>query len=60
MKIRHGLVLLVCHKCGHLRFSDIICLTENKGNVVGRSIYPGNRFECGFGLDFFNRDKNLF
>jgi hypothetical protein len=58
MEIMHGLVLLLCHKCGHLRFSHIICLTENKGNDVGRSISSGSRFECGFGLDFFNRDEN--
>ncbi len=54
----HGLVLFVCYKCGHLRFSNIICLTENKGNVVGRSISSGNRFECGFGIDYFIRDEN--
>jgi hypothetical protein len=58
MEIMHGLVLFVCYKCGHLRFSNIICLTENKGNVVGRSISSGNRFECGFGIDYFIRDEN--
>jgi hypothetical protein len=53
MEIMHGLVLFVRHKCGHLRFSNIICFTENKGNVVGRSISSESRFECGFGIDYF-------
>jgi hypothetical protein len=40
MEIMHGLVLLVCHKCGHLPFSNIICLTEIKAMLLGEVFLP--------------------
>jgi hypothetical protein len=50
MEIMHGLVLLVCHKCGHLRFSNIICLTEIKAMLLGEVFLPETDLNVDLGL----------